>query len=99
MGMFPTNPKYRAYEDWIFWMRLSTLSDILFIDKPLIYYDEDSQDSIRNNQESFENVVSYLKADIIKWGMTHFLSHPYKKKLIQSMYKSFNATLVKKVQL
>lgn len=56
--------KYIPYEDWEFWIRLSTLGKFLFIPTPLAYYRIHKEQSVKLVQaEKIENITNSLLQD------------------------------------
>jgi len=88
-GLFPETPSYRAYEDWLLWMRLSTFEPFYFLDKPLVIYNDNPAESIRSVQADWQTIIGELQTAIIPWGIKNLYSHPHKRALIKSMYQSY----------
>ncbi len=86
LGGFPVEERYRAYEDWILWMRFSTITDICVVEDPLVKYIDNPEESIRSIQINWELIANELRANIIKWGLSNFINHPNKRKLIKCIF-------------
>ncbi len=85
-GGFPENAEYKAYEDWVLWMRLSTLTDLVILDKPLVTYYDDPSVSIRSEQLHWSKIARRARTDIIRWGISRCITHPDKGRLLRDMY-------------
>lgn len=46
---FPESIKLKAVEDYALWLKLATITDIYFIDEPLVDYSDNSPDSVRSS--------------------------------------------------
>lgn len=86
LGGFPTEARYRAYEDWLLWIRLSTCGRIAFVDEPLVTYRDEPTESVRSHQVSWESIHTELQTDIIRWGIRSLWFHPVRHALIHAMW-------------
>ncbi len=84
-GGFPEDPKYKAYEDWVLWMRISTITDIGYLAEPLVIYYDNPAMSVRRTQEQWGNIKRYLQTDIVRWARKALYSHPAKMRLLKSI--------------
>jgi glycosyltransferase involved in cell wall biosynthesis len=48
IGGFPEELEYRSFEDYIYWLRISTKTDFAFVSKPLVIYDDHPETSLRS---------------------------------------------------
>jgi glycosyltransferase involved in cell wall biosynthesis len=51
-SLFPEDLKYKAIEDYALWIGLSYTYDFYYIEKPLVYYNDDPKTSIRSFSEN-----------------------------------------------
>lgn len=84
-GGFPEDPKYKAYEDWVLWMRISTITDIGYLEEPLVTYYDNPVTSVRSAQEQWDKIKRYLQTDIIRWARKALYKHPAKMRLLKSI--------------
>lgn len=47
VGSFPEGKEFKAIEDYALWLKIATLTDIDYIDQPLVLYTDDAVTSIR----------------------------------------------------
>jgi glycosyltransferase involved in cell wall biosynthesis len=70
IGFFATSFSVRAIEDWATWLRVSTLTDWHRQNKPLVYYENLSPDSLRKFDDFFDQqyrpFFAYL--DFLAWS-------------------------------
>lgn len=86
VGRFPDNKLYRAFEDWILWLRLSTASDIGFLDESLVIYNDNPNHSIRYGLSLETKLLNTLRTDILTWGLKKLVTHPSRLRLIKDMW-------------
>lgn len=92
-GLFPEPIEYISYEDWLLWMRISTITDIAITNEPLVHYNNLSSDSVRQKQVEWNSIKKKLETDILKWGISNFLKHPNKSRLFKAMIYSLKESL------
>lgn len=51
-SLFPEDLKYKAIEDYALWLGLSYTYDFYYLEKALVYYNDDPKISIRTNSEN-----------------------------------------------
>lgn len=65
---FPENQKYTAIEDYALWLRISSLTHFLYVDKPLLIYTDDPIHSIRNQKISVQKQKFYIFTNWLCWA-------------------------------
>lgn len=90
VSFFPENVHYRAFEDWVLWMRLSTATDIGVIDEPLLTYTDNPNQSIRSGLSLEKSLLQTIRRDVITWGFKHILTHPSKVRLLKAMKLAYS---------
>lgn len=68
MKGFPEDPKFRAIEDYALWMSSSMLTDIYYIDNPLVIYRDEAENSIRgeNPKNVFQIVIGHYNRVLLE---------------------------------
>lgn len=68
VGGIASSPNLRGLEDYATWLRISAITDFQFVSEPLITYRDDSEGSIRNEQE-FSRILNqaYAWIDFLAW--------------------------------
>jgi teichuronic acid biosynthesis glycosyltransferase TuaG len=69
IGGFPEESEYRSFEDYIYWLRVSTDTPFAFVDEPLVIYDDHPATSIRSfspegnilRKIALKNLIFWLK--------------------------------------
>lgn len=100
IGGFPEDTKYAGFEDYVYWLKVSTETDLSFLDENLVIYYDHPKTSIRSKQIpdtdikklSLESFILFIKKDEVK-----YLSYKHKillyktilfiKKTIKSIIK------------
>lgn len=67
IGGFPEDIKYAGFEDYIYWLRVSTETDFYFVDKPLVIYDDHPETSIRALFKDGKLLKEKTLANFINW--------------------------------
>jgi len=69
VGNFPERPELTALEDYALWFRVATQTNIAFIEKPMLIYNDDVQNGIRgigSGNVWFQR--KYVFRDFINWA-------------------------------
>lgn len=69
-GLFPTESKLKALEDYALWLRLATSVPFFYVDRPLLYYTDDPAQSIRKHSKSTRLQKRVVINNYLKWLMT-----------------------------
>jgi glycosyltransferase involved in cell wall biosynthesis len=48
IGGFPEELEYKSFEDYIYWLRVTTRTNFIFLNEPLIIYDDHPETSLRS---------------------------------------------------
>lgn len=67
IGGFSENKKMKAIEDYDLWLRISTDRKIYFLNKNLVFYNDDPKNSIRKNNLSARKQKSRILFFYAKW--------------------------------
>lgn len=82
-SFFPEEPEYKAIEDYVLWLRLSTQMKIGYINQPLVKYLNESQTSIRTASSdpytifelAFNNLENWLSDKNLKLSTIQLKSY------------------------
>ena len=91
IGGFPEELKYKGFEDYLYWLRVTTQTNVLFMMEPLVIYDDHPETSIRSHQIpdseikklSFYNFTEWIninEKNIIKTIYFNYCIYIYKIK-------------------
>jgi len=67
VGGFSESKKMKAIEDYDLWLRISTDRKIYFLNKNLVYYNDDPEDSIRKDGLSAREQKNRILFFYVKW--------------------------------
>jgi glycosyltransferase involved in cell wall biosynthesis len=68
VGGVVTDFSVRGVEDYATWLRVSVKSEWLLVNRPLVYYSQNSPDSIRNDSMSTKSLdVTYAHLNFVLW--------------------------------
>lgn len=67
-GAFPESPSLKALEDYAAWLQASLYTDFYFIGSPLLYYRDDSANSIRTESLSTREQLSRIHKHFRQWS-------------------------------
>lgn len=100
IGGFPEEIKYAGFEDYVYWLKVSTETKFSFLNENLVIYDDHPETSIRSNKIpdskiknlSLENFISFVKKDKTKYSYYKHKILSYKiilliKNIIKSIIK------------
>ncbi len=89
-GLFPTSKKLIVGEDYALWLRISTFTDWNYISKPLVYYSDNPQKSLRRFSRS-ENIKLFrIYSNFLIWSnFSNFIQvfFVFCKKIIVNTFK------------
>jgi teichuronic acid biosynthesis glycosyltransferase TuaG len=67
-GGFPENKKLASVEDYALWLRVAGLSDIYYLKKPLVIYNDSPKTSIRSKVKRNPTLTKiYILKDFFSW--------------------------------
>ncbi|WP_378950736.1 glycosyltransferase family 2 protein [Pelosinus sp. sgz500959] len=75
---FPEEPDLKVCEDYAFWLRIATQTEIAFVFKPLVIYQDDAQHSVRGlvNRSVWEE-RKVLFRNFLYWSVSAKISEKY----------------------
>ncbi len=73
---FSEDIKLKAVEDYDLWLRVAVLSNFIYLEQPLVRYNDSSPDSIRTKQP----LKSFLQKRKIMWSLFQYLNEQKKFK-------------------
>lgn len=65
---FPEDPRFRASEDYAFWLRVATLTNFAVVDAPLLEYTDEPQKSIRKFSVNSDYILNNILSNYIFWN-------------------------------
>jgi len=85
IGLFPEQEMLKAIEDYAFWLRVSTQTDFVFLQEPLLLY-LDSVDSIRVFEHDTWKQRRNIFSDFLKWASLNGVADKEKIKRAKDRY-------------
>ncbi len=73
IGGFPENPAYAGFEDYMYWLRITTKTTVVFVHEALVIYDDHPETSVRSRFLSGILLKKAVLADFSKWAKEHKL--------------------------
>lgn len=67
IGEFSCNLTHRSFADYIYWLRILTLTNFAFVNEPLAIYDDHPQTSIRSDKVSDNELQKISFRNFTKW--------------------------------
>lgn len=67
ISLFPEENKYKAIEDYVLWLRISTRIDFAYINLPLLKYCDDPKSSIRINFTDIWELKKVVFTGFLEW--------------------------------
>lgn len=94
IGGFPIKEELKAAEDYCMWLRVSTQTEFLYIQEPLIIYENNPVQSVRGKQiyQRWQTRV-FIFSDLINWLKNYKelkKFEPYAQKSLKSAIKNYN---------
>ena len=68
VGFFPDKLKFRAYEDYAYWLRVASLGNFIYNSNPLIVYTDNPSVSIRSIKSNFYVKKTYVILNFLYWS-------------------------------
>ena len=87
---FPENKSLKTLEDYAMWLRVATQTNFAFINKPLLIYRDNPENSIRNIGEKDEYIQKkYIYKNFLKWAKESNVSYKFRLKIFLIYIKIF----------
>lgn len=67
VGLFDTEIKVRSFADYIMWLKVAFFTDVLYINKPLVVYRDEPNDSIRSDINTPEVIDKISRSIFLTW--------------------------------
>jgi len=89
---FPENKELRAIEDYAFWLRIASLTDLLYLNTPLIKYCNNPAESIRryDTGRSLLTQKRIVFRDYLDWARANNIQSEKLEKVTQALNKKEN---------
>lgn len=84
-GEFSTVVANRSFADYIYWLRVLTITNFAFVNEPLVIYDDHPETSIRSDKNRDKDIQEISFADLIIWmknGKENYFKILYFKTII-----------------
>ncbi|MFA7192127.1 MAG: glycosyltransferase family A protein [Candidatus Paceibacterota bacterium] len=88
IGGFTELVRHGAFADYIYWLRVSTLTNFYFVDEPLVVYHDHPEDSLRSNFKDGNLLKKETLTDFIYWAKNKKLN---KVIIMAYLYRKFES--------
>lgn len=68
MSGFPEETQYAGFEDYIYWLRIGTITNFAFLNESLVIYDDHPETSLRSTFKDGKLLKEIVFADFIRWA-------------------------------
>ena len=86
-GLFPETEKLKGTEDYSLWLRIANFTTFRFINKPLVYYRDEPQESIRKNLPPYLFQRYHSLINFLLWSFNNKYFNPKQIKASLSLLK------------
>jgi teichuronic acid biosynthesis glycosyltransferase TuaG len=73
IGGFPEELEYRSFEDYIYWLRVTTKTNFAYINESLVIYDDHPETSLRSTFKDGRLLKEKTLRNFINWAKEHRL--------------------------
>ncbi len=87
-GGFPESPELIAIEDYALWLRLATMTDILYCEEALVYYADTAATSLRAQRTDEAQMRHAVLSDLRSWTRTKELTPQQRSALARNFRAS-----------
>lgn len=87
-GYFPEELSLKALEDYTLWLKISTFSNVLFLNEPLVIYNDNSEVSLRSESNSTWHQRNKIFHYLIEWCQLNCIDAGILKLFIDEFEKS-----------
>jgi glycosyltransferase involved in cell wall biosynthesis len=88
ISLFPEEPEYKAIEDYMLWLRISTQTDFAYIKEPLLKYFDNPNSSVRTYYKDIWEVKKVVFTGFLQWiEKNEIVLKPKDEKRLALVYK------------